>query len=104
MNAEQLAQFFHGTYERLAPTYGYKTQEATAVPWADVPESNKRLMIAVAREVLKKLEGEERVNVSFCGGCGRHHDNLIIKDSRYKGTCYEYKVVCPISGKEIWVF
>lgn len=51
--AEQLAQFFHETYEQLAPAFGYKTREASAVPWADVPEKNKHLMIAVAGEVLK---------------------------------------------------
>lgn len=49
--AEQIAARFHETYERLAPSFSYKTREASAKPWADVPEQNKRLMIAVAREV-----------------------------------------------------
>jgi hypothetical protein len=48
---EQIAQAFHETYERLAPDFGYKTREASAVPWEDVPDANKRLMIAVASEV-----------------------------------------------------
>jgi hypothetical protein len=48
--AEEIAKAFHETYERLAPEYGYKTREASAVPWEDVPENNKALMIAtVAR-------------------------------------------------------
>lgn len=51
--AVELAQFFHETYERLAPAYGYKTREASAVPWAEVPENLKHLMIAVSHEVLK---------------------------------------------------
>lgn len=50
---EKLARAFHESYERLAPDYGYKTREASAVPWAKVPENNKRLMIATAREVLE---------------------------------------------------
>jgi hypothetical protein len=50
--AEKLARRFHETYERLAPDYGYKTREASAVPWEDVPFQNKRLMIAVAQELL----------------------------------------------------
>lgn len=50
--AEDLARMFHETYERLAPDYGYKTREASAVPWDDVPEPNRSLMIAVADEVL----------------------------------------------------
>jgi len=50
--AEELAQLFHETYERLAPEFDYKTREASAKPWADVPETNKKLMIAVCAEIL----------------------------------------------------
>lgn len=46
--SEQLARLFHETYERLAPNFGYETRPDSAVPWEDVPERNKRLMIAVA--------------------------------------------------------
>ncbi len=49
---EDLARKFHEIYERLAPEYGYKTREASAVHWDDVPEGNKRLMIAVCKEIL----------------------------------------------------
>lgn len=52
LTAEQLAKAFHETYERLAPGFGYKTREATAVPWHDVPEANRLLMIAVCQELL----------------------------------------------------
>lgn len=51
--AEKIAQAFHEAYERLAPEHGYETREASSVPWADVPEPNKGLMVAVARELLK---------------------------------------------------
>ena len=57
-SAEQIAQRFHETYERLAPKFGYKTREASAKPWKDVPENNKRLMIAVCAEVLAALESD----------------------------------------------
>jgi len=50
---EVLAQAFHETYERLAPAHGYRTREASAKPWADVPEQNKALMIAVCAEILE---------------------------------------------------
>lgn len=46
--SEQLAKLFHETYERLAPTFGYETRKGSAVPWEQVPDRNKRLMIAVA--------------------------------------------------------
>lgn len=50
--AEKLAQRFHETYERLAAGFGYKTRDESAVPWADVPEANKALMIATCTELL----------------------------------------------------
>jgi hypothetical protein len=50
--AEEIARAFHETYERLAPDHGYETRKASAVPWADVPEQNQSLMIAVAQSLL----------------------------------------------------
>lgn len=47
-----IAAAFHANYERLAPDYGYATREASAVPWRDVPEPNKRLMRATVRELV----------------------------------------------------
>jgi hypothetical protein len=55
MDPEQLAQLFHETYEELAPNFGYETRKSSAVPWRDVPEPNKSLMIAVAKSVLEKV-------------------------------------------------
>jgi len=54
-DAESVAQLFHEAYERLAPAFGYETRSETRVPWQDVPERNKRLMIAVTAEVLAVL-------------------------------------------------
>lgn len=50
--AEHVAEQFHETYERLAPDFDYRTRTASAVPWADVPEGNKRLMTAVVSELI----------------------------------------------------
>lgn len=55
MKSERLAQMFHETYERLAPGHGYKTRERSAVPWCDLPEDNKNLMIAVCGEILGRI-------------------------------------------------
>lgn len=49
---EALARRFHEAYERLAPDYGYKTRDASAVDWEFVPDANRSLMIAVAGEIL----------------------------------------------------
>lgn len=52
---EKVARSFHEAYERLAPQFGYKTREASAVPWEDVPAANKELMRATVGEVLSAL-------------------------------------------------
>lgn len=54
-DAESVAKLFHEAYERLAPAFGYETREATRVPWEQVPERNKHLMIAATAEVLAML-------------------------------------------------
>ena len=56
MNAEQLARLFHNTYEELAPVYGWETQLESRTAWEDVPERNKKLMVATAERVLARIE------------------------------------------------
>jgi hypothetical protein len=56
MDAEELARFFHESYESLAPEFGYETRKESAVPWEKVPDKNRRLMIAVCARVLDRLE------------------------------------------------
>lgn len=48
---EDIARAFHEVYERLAPDFGYKTREASAKPWDEVPDNNKALMTAVVTEL-----------------------------------------------------
>lgn len=52
MTAEEVAKAFHKTYEELAPAHGYETREASAVPWEDVPEKNRTLMVETAKALL----------------------------------------------------
>lgn len=58
--AEALAQRFHETYERLAPIFSYTTREASAKPWAEVPENNRELMTAVCAEILRSGATSQR--------------------------------------------
>ena len=51
--AEEIARAFHAAYEELAPEFGYRTREASAKPWDEVPERNKRLMIATVEKLLQ---------------------------------------------------
>lgn len=53
--AERLARRFHEAYERLAPSFGYETRPDSAVPWEQVPQQNRALMIAVCAEILTPL-------------------------------------------------
>ena len=59
MDPEQLARKFHSTYEALAPSFGYETREDSRRPWEEVPEGNRRLMIAVCRVISAELERED---------------------------------------------
>lgn len=52
--AHNIAKAFHETYERLAPKYNYRTRDASAVPWEEVPEENKMLMVGVVGDLLDK--------------------------------------------------
>lgn len=56
-DAERLARLFHETYERLAPDFGYRTRDASAKPWEQVPEDSRALMTATCAEVLARLVG-----------------------------------------------
>lgn len=56
--AKEIAKFFHETYEKLAPSFGYETRPESAVPWEDVPQQNRALMVAVAGRVMEKFESD----------------------------------------------
>ena len=60
-DAEKLAKRFHETYESLAPQMGYETRKASAVPWEQVPEKNRALMIATCNAILEDGIERERV-------------------------------------------
>lgn len=50
--SEAIARKFHEQYEQLARTFGYETRRESAVPWEQVPERNRRLMITVIYSLL----------------------------------------------------
>lgn len=51
-DAEFIARAFHETYESLAPSHGYETRKSSRVPWEQVPDNNKTLMIATVQALL----------------------------------------------------
>jgi hypothetical protein len=50
--AEDVARAFHEEYERLAPDYGWATQQVSRVDWDDLPENQRALMVHVVSNVL----------------------------------------------------
>lgn len=53
---ERIARRFHEEYEALAPAHEWATQEASAVPWDDLPDNQRRLMVnVVANLIVKKV-------------------------------------------------
>lgn len=49
-----IAVDFHETYERLAPKFGWETQEVSRVGWTDLPDSQKQLMQDVIGDLLDR--------------------------------------------------
>jgi hypothetical protein len=52
--AETIAIAFHDAYEALAPEYGYRTREASAKPWDEIPVANAGLMVATVERLLER--------------------------------------------------
>jgi hypothetical protein len=50
------ARALHDAYERLAPEFGYETRKESAVPWDEVPEANRRLMVAAVEQAMWTFE------------------------------------------------
>ncbi len=76
---EAVAEQFHEAYERLAPSFGYQTNAASAKPWGEVPENNRKLMTAVCAELLSgplaKAASKKEVE----------HQGITVKIDRPKG-------------------
>lgn len=58
MTPLEMATLFHETYERLAPSFGFKTRYNTRV--FEPVSRNGKLMIAVCKEILDKLDKEQK--------------------------------------------
>jgi hypothetical protein len=54
---EAVAEHYHEQYEKLAPEFGWKTQVASRKKWPEVPEPNRKLMVAAATKLLEWLQG-----------------------------------------------
>jgi hypothetical protein len=55
--AHELACYFHDTYEMLAPDFGWTTSAGCVVPFDDLPDENRLLMLEVCERVLQEFGG-----------------------------------------------
>ena len=49
---EFIARAFHEAYEELAPSFDYETRKKSRVDWVNVPENNRKLMVATVKKLL----------------------------------------------------
>lgn len=49
-----IAREFHDAYERLAPQFGWNTQQVSKTVWEALPENQRRLMVATVAELLER--------------------------------------------------
>jgi hypothetical protein len=113
--AERIAQAFHESAERLALGYGYEMRSA----WAQVPEANRALMVAVVSDLLARgwiAVGEQRPSAApnaprmrrgKCPECGRtialRNDGTLrqhqAKLARQHGRYVQYAPPCNGMGE-----
>jgi hypothetical protein len=86
--AEDLAREFHSTYEALAPSFGYEAREASAKPWDEVPENNRKLMIAVCRVIMRKLptRSVDAQTVESRARMWQHKVGVLLRVAKEHGT------------------
>ena len=53
-NAEKLAIWMHEQYEEISKQVKWETQKKCRVEFKDLPEENRKVMIALAKRLLKK--------------------------------------------------
>lgn len=97
-SAEALARDFHEAYERLAPAFGYKTREATAVRWEDVHGANRDLMVATASEMYATLAAaltDRTAAIAAARAAGREEQRALDAEARDE-------VVARLASSIVW--
>jgi len=56
----EIARRFHEIYEEAAPRFGWETQAASRVPFHELPDKQRELMIYVAGKVLNEMKNHLR--------------------------------------------
>jgi len=62
---EKLARWLHEEYEDKARLYNWKTQEKCRVDFDDLPLENKKVMLAMALEIDRRIQQERKEIVEW---------------------------------------
>lgn len=52
MDRQELAEWLHNEYEDIAVEVGWETQDGTSVPFDELPDDNKQVMLKLADRLL----------------------------------------------------
>lgn len=84
--AERLAKWFHNQYEDEAIRNGWATQKDCKVPFDELPEANRKTMIAVCEKLnLKASERLEKVEAQLNEAVEFGFDNGMLWGETYGG-------------------
>lgn len=59
-SAQETARYFHDTYERMSPHYGFVTNQEDRIDWMELPERRRKLLIETCRQMLEWLKTGRR--------------------------------------------
>jgi hypothetical protein len=65
---EQFCRVMHDAYEAAAVGEGWETQQASRVPWEDVPPANQATMRAAVRGLLSSPEFQAYRDIAYWEG------------------------------------
>jgi len=55
-NQIKLAEWMHDNYEEIAKSESWKTQKKCRVKFKDLPKENQRVMIELAKRIIRRFE------------------------------------------------
>ena len=87
----RLAKWLHKNYENLSEKHSWETQERCRTSFEDLPEENKKVMMDMAKRIIKTLQIQHHLhlvnnlfNVRKCPSCG---SEKTVRINRYQVEC-----------------
>ena len=90
---EKLARWLHEEYEDKARLYNWKTQEKCRVDFDDLPLENKKVMLAMALEIDRRIQQERKEIVE------KFKNDLPMEGEKHKLTPFQETVNTYIKNR-----